>query len=161
MINIKHLLFYFIISTIFGFGYNFLIIDGIPIIATPLETVSNSVNLSEPNTEPMIREISLETAIELHDKGVLFIDARAEEYLEDGFIPGAIANDNIELLHDDLEQKLGYDTAFVVYCSDDDCGSSEEMAFDLQDMGFMNILVFKGGWKSWTESNLPVQLKDE
>ena len=48
--------------------------------------------------EPMIREISLETAIRLHDQGVLFVDARAEEYLDDGFISGAIANDNINLL---------------------------------------------------------------
>ncbi len=45
----------------------------------------------------------------------------------------------------------------VVYCSDDDCGSSEELAYELQEIGFMNILVFKGGWKSWTEDGLETE----
>jgi len=45
----------------------------------------------------------------------------------------------------------------VVYCSDDDCGSSEELAYELQEIGFMNILVFKGGWKSWTEAGFEIE----
>ncbi len=161
MVNIKHLLIYLLISLIIGFGYNFLIIDGIPIFAKPLETVENDFNLKQIITEPMIREVSLEAAIKLHGEGVLFIDARAEEYLADGFISGAIANDDINLLESEIVEKIGYDTAFVVYCSDDECGSSEQMAYDLQDLGFMNILVFKGGWKSWKENNLPVEIINE
>ena len=161
MLNIKHLSIYFLISTIIGFGYNFFIIDGIPLLAKPLNTVDNNFNLNQFISEPMIREVSLETAIRLHDQGVLFIDARAEEYLADGFILGAIANDDINLLESEIIEKIGYDTAFVVYCSDDECGSSEQMAYDLQDLGFMNILVFKGGWKSWKENNLPVEIINE
>ena len=161
MVNIKHILIYLFISIVAGFGYNFLIIDGIPLFAKPLETVENDFNLDQIITDPMIREVSLEKAIELYDKGVLFIDARAEEYLADGFIPGAIANDDINLLESLIIEKIGYDTAFVVYCSDDDCGSSEQMAYELQDLGFMNILVFKGGWKSWKESDLPIEIINE
>ncbi len=161
MVNIKHILFYFFISIIVGFGYNFLIIDGIPLFAKPLETVENNFNIDQLIADPMIREVSLETAIQLHESGLLFIDARAEEYLEDGFIPGAIASDNINILESEIIEKIGYDTAFVVYCSDDDCGSSEQLAYDLQDLGFMNILLFKGGWKSWIENGLPIETINE
>ena len=45
----------------------------------------------------------------------------------------------------------------MIYCSDDDCGSSEELAYELQDLGFSNILVFKGGWKSWTDAGLEIE----
>ncbi len=161
MLNIKHLSIYFLISAAIGLGYNFFIIDGIPLLAKPLSAVDNNFNLDQIITEPMIREVSIETAIRLHDQGVLFVDARAEEYLDDGFISGAIANDNINLLESEIFEKIGYDTAFVIYCSDDECGSSEQMAYDLQELGFMNILVFKGGWKSWTENNLPVETTNE
>ena len=47
------------------------------------------------------------------------------------------------------------DDPFVVYCSDDDCGSSEELSYELQSYGFTNILLFKGGWKQWQEANYP------
>ena len=110
--------------------------------------------------EPVIREIDLELAISLHDKGLLFIDARAEEYLVDGYIPNAIADDDFDSLTEKINSLIGLDNAFVVYCSDDDCGSSEELAYDLQEWGFNNILVFKGGWKSWVDARLKKQFNE-
>ena len=56
-----------------------------------------------------------------------------------------------------IDSLVGLDRPFVIYCSDDDCGSSEDLAYNLQDWGFTNILVFKGGWKMWTESGYQVQ----
>ena len=47
--------------------------------------------------------------------------------------------------------------AFVVYCSDDNCGSSEELSYQLYDQGFESIYLFKGGWKQWIENNLPAK----
>jgi hypothetical protein len=96
----------------------------------------------------------------LHKKGLLFVDARAEEYLSDGMIPDAIANDDVGLLSEQIEYLIGYEKGFVIYCSDDDCGSSEELAYELQDFGFMNIFVFKGGWKSWTNAGLEIEIHD-
>ena len=86
--------------------------------------------------------------------------ARAEEYLESGFIPGAIANDDIDILSDDIASSIGYDKSFVIYCSDDECGSSEDLAYTLQEFGFYDILVFKGGWKTWTEAGLEVEFNE-
>ena len=88
---------------------------------------------------------------------MLFVDARAEEYLLEGFIPGAIAADDVEILSEKINTLIGLDKGFVIYCSDDDCGSSEELAYELQDIGFNNILVFKGGWRSWTDAGLDIE----
>ena len=93
----------------------------------------------------------------LHQSGILFVDARAEEYLTEGIIPGAIANDDVGFLAEQIDYLIGTEKGFVIYCSDDDCGSSEELAYELQDLGFSNILVFKGGWKSWTDAGFKIE----
>ena len=94
----------------------------------------------------------------LFDKKVLFVDARAEEYLAEGIIPGAVFSDDNEILSGKIYDLVGYDKGFVVYCSDDDCGSSEQLAYELQDLGFMNIFVFKGGWKEWTGAGFEIEI---
>ena len=59
-----------------------------------------------------------------------------------------------------LENTIGFDDKFIVYCSDSDCGSSEDLSYELQSYGYNNILLFKGGWKEWTDANL-IQAKYE
>ena len=85
----------------------------------------------------------------------MFVDARAEEHLKEGFILGALANDDLDLLSREIDGLIGFDKVFVIYCSDDDCGSSEDLAYSLQSYGFSNILVFQGGWKEWNDAGLP------
>ena len=145
------------LSILIGSIFNLLSDDGIPWVAEPIKIVNNSEDALDILAEPSIREVEIETAKALHGSGILFVDARAEEYLSDGFIPGAIANDDISILSDQIETMIGFDTGFVIYCSDDDCGSSEELAYQFQDIGFNNILVFKGGWKSWKDAGLEIE----
>ena len=148
----------FIISSILiGVLYNTFRDDGITLIAQPIETITSVDEAISILTEPKIREINLKMAIQLFESGVLFVDARAEEYLNNGFIPGAIANDNIDLLTELIDTRIGYETGFVIYCSDDDCGSSEDLAYELQAEGFNNLLVFKGGWTAWNISEHPIE----
>jgi len=151
---------YLVLSTIIGVFYNFTIIDGIPLLAKPLEQATIDQDLTQTLHEPQIRIIDLILAKRLHKDNILFVDARAEEYLTDGFIPGAIANDDVDELSESIDELVGLDSAFVIYCSDDDCGSSEELAYELQGYGFSNILVFKGGWKAWTEADLAIDYND-
>lgn len=145
------------LSILIGSVFNSLSDDGIPWLAEPIKAVTNSQDALDILAEPSIREVDIETAKTLHRSGILFVDARAEEYLSDGFIPGAIASDDISMLADQIETLIGFDTGFVIYCSDDDCGSSEELAYQFQDIGFNNILVFKGGWKSWKDAGLGIE----
>ena len=148
------------ISVLCGASFNTLRDGGISWLAKPMEKI-NSTNDIELNTDaPSVREINLETAKNLQKNGALFVDARSEEYLEDGFIPGAINNDDPDALSDEIATLIGFDKGFVIYCSDDDCGSSEDLAYDLQEYGFNNILVFKGGWKTWSESGLDIEYNE-
>ena len=153
----KQIIILIALSILIGSIFNLLSDDGIPWVAEPIKIVNNSEDALDILAEPSIREVEIETAKALHGSGILFVDARAEEYLSDGFIPGAIASDDISILSDQIETMIGFDTGFVIYCSDDDCGSSEELAYQFQDIGFNNILVFKGGWKSWKDAGLEIE----
>ena len=156
----KQTLLYLLAAVFLGVFYNFVLTDGIPLLAKPLEKVTVGQDLTQSLLEPKVRQIDLETARKLHEQNVLFVDARAEEYLQDGFIPGAVANDDVDALSQTIDELIGFDTGFVIYCSDDDCGSSEELAYTLQGYGFSNILVFQGGWKAWTEAELPIEYNE-
>ncbi len=148
------------LSILIGSIFNLLSDGGIPWVAETIKIVNNSEDALDILAEPSIREVEIETAKALHGSGILFVDARAEEYLSDGFIPGAIASDDISILSNQIETMIGFDTGFVIYCSDDDCGSSEELAYQFQDIGFNNILVFKGGWKSWKDAGLEIEYNE-
>ena len=145
-----------LLSLLVGISFNSLRESGIPYIRKPLKTVQNQDNISDTLLEPSIRLIDIDLAKRLHRDSTLFIDARGLEYLSDGYIPGAIAIDNIDSLADKISLEIGFNKKFVIYCSDDDCGSSEDLAYELQSFGFSNIFVFKGGWKSWVEAGLSI-----
>ena len=148
------------ISVLCSASFNTMRDGGISWLAKPIEKISSTNDIELNIDVPSVREINLETAKNLQKNGALFIDARSEEYLEDGFIPGAINNDDTDALSDEIATLIGFDRGFVIYCSDDDCGSSEDLAYDLQEYGFNNILVFKGGWKTWSESGLDVEYNE-
>ena len=154
---LKQVSFVISISFLCGATFNTLRDNGISWLAKPMEKINSANNIELDIDVPSVREIDLETAINLQNSGTLFVDARSEEYLEDGFIPGAINNDDTDALSNEITSLIGFDKGFVIYCSDDDCGSSEDLAYELQEYGFNNILVFKGGWKTWTESGLDVE----
>ena len=137
-------------------SFNFLREGGISYVKKPLKTVQDQYNISEPLSEPSISLIDIDLAKIFHRDSTLFVDARGLEYLFEGYIPGAIANDNVDSLAEKISTKIGFNEKFVIYCSDDDCGSSEDLAYELQSFGFKNIFVFKGGWKSWVEAGLSV-----
>ena len=145
------------IPVFIGIIINIIKPESLPWVAEPILLIKNQKDLSAILSEPEIREIGLSVAFNLHNDGTLFVDAREEEYIKEGFITGAIYDDDIEGLAAKIDSLVGLDRPFVIYCSDDDCGSSEDLAYNLQDWGFMNILVFKGGWKMWTESGYQVQ----
>ena len=133
--------------------------DTLPIIAVPLKKIEDIGQINEKMSNPIIREISIDIAKNLFDQNMLFVDARSEEYYLDGHIPKAVCNDNLDSLITKIDKRVAIDDGFVVYCSDDDCGSSEELAYLLQEQGFSNIYLFNGGWKQWVDNNLPIESK--
>ena len=150
------------ISLVTSFTFNFFRPSGeIDYIAVPLPN-SDEESVYAIMTEPKVSTIDLELAKKLHSEGIIFVDARSEDYLIEGFIPGAIYDDDFESLATKINNIVDVNKPFVVYCSDDECGSSEELAYELQEWGFTNpkfhnILVFKGGWRSWSQAGLEIQ----
>ena len=150
---------YIALSLFISFFVNIFRIDSLPYIAIPLEKIEDITQIENSGLKPQIREISIDVAERLFSDSVLFIDARAEEYYHEGHIPNSICNDDFDSLVYQIEDFITYNNGFVVYCSDDDCGSSEDLAYQLQDQGFTNIYLFKGGWKQWIENDLPIEVK--
>ena len=152
---------YIILASVFtSLLFNLLRNSPLSFIKKNVEVVSELQSISLKNSVPSITGIDLDLAKQLFEANTLFVDARAEENYNEGHIPDAICHDDFDLLVEKLENTIGMDDKFVVYCSDSDCGSSEDLSYELQSYGYNNILLFKGGWKEWTEANL-IQTKYE
>ena len=157
--SLNQIYIYITLSLLVSFCVNILRTESLPFIAVPLEKIEDIAQIQNSSSQPQIREISIDVAERLFLDSVLFIDARAEEFYHDGHIPNSICNDDFDSLVYQIEDFITYKNGFVVYCSDDDCGSSEDLAYQLQDQGFSNIYLFKGGWKQWVENELPMEVK--
>ena len=157
--SLNQIYIYVALSLFISFFVNILRTDSLPYIAIPLGKIEDIDQIENSSLQPQIREISIDVAERLFSDSVLFIDAREEEYYIEGHIPNSICNDDFDSLVYQIEDFVTYNNGFVVYCSDDDCGSSEDLAYQLQDQGFTNIYLFKGGWKQWVENNLPMEVK--
>ena len=157
--SLNQIYIYITLSLLISFCVNILRTESLPFIAVPLEKIEDITQIENSSLQPQIREISIDVAERLFSDSVLFIDAREEEYYHEGHIPNSICNDDFDSLVYQIEDIITYKNGFVVYCSDDDCGSSEDLAYQLQDQGFINIYLFKGGWKQWTKNNLPIEIK--
>ena len=149
-----------LVSVITSLLFNQVRENPLSLVKTKVEVVSVLKSTRSKTPEPSIIGIDLELAQKLFEEKTLFVDARAEEFYNEGHIPNAICVDDFDLLVEKLENTIGMDDQFIVYCSDSDCGSSEDLSYELQSYGYNNILLFKGGWKEWIEANL-IQTKYE
>ncbi|MBL7013763.1 MAG: rhodanese-like domain-containing protein [Candidatus Marinimicrobia bacterium] len=145
-----------LLSIFIGVTINLSRKDSVPWLAQPLSEVNELELILQPVYEPFIKNISIEIAEQLVEKNIPFVDARDDEYYREGHIPNAVSSSDFLRLTEYLDISVGLFDPFVVYCSDDDCGSSEELAIQLQAEGYMNIYVFKGGWKEWNKAGLPI-----
>ncbi len=106
--------------------------------------------------------ISGEEAIDLHRRGVPFLDARRTSVYVAGHIPGARSLPIWEATVDDGIKRLfdeGYDVnaPLVVYCSGGDCEDSHMLSQRLHGYGFNNALVYADGFPDWEKRGMPVE----
>jgi hypothetical protein len=76
----KQIIIFIGLSLLVGFLSNIFNSNPIPWIAKPMDLMTESVDLESILSDPQIREIDLKMATSLHKSGLLFVDARAEEY---------------------------------------------------------------------------------
>ena len=141
-----------ICSIVVGLSFNIIRPNSIPIIAKQLEGFSENYQIGDF----IIEKIELETAKKFFDDGVMFVDARDEASYNGGHITGAITSDPFDMLVNIIFDYLGFNEPIVVYCDYDECGLSEDLAYNLQAEGFSKIYVFSGGWNQWKSAKLPV-----
>ena len=143
-----------ITSTVLSLTLNAVRPDGIPLLAKELAVTEE---IEYDTAEPRLFAITLDQALELYQKGTVFVDAREPEYYQEGHIKGAWNIPFFLELVFKLDSLQGKDAPMVIYCSGDECGSSEDLAYELQAEGFSNLLVFKGGWTAWNTSGHPIE----
>ena len=143
-----------ITSTVLSLTLNAVRPDGIPLLAKELAVAEE---IEHDTAEPRLFSITLDQALELYQKGTVFVDAREPEYYQEGHIKGAWNIPFFLELVFKVDSLQGKDAPMVIYCSGDECGSSEDLAYELQAEGFSNLLVFKGGWTAWNTSGHPIE----
>ncbi len=141
-----------LVSFVVGIISNSIRSDGISIFAKEIEV---SENIDDVFGEPVA--ITLSQAKRLFDQGVVFVDARDDEYFANGHIKNAWNSGFLMELMFKLDSLQSRNDPVVVYCSEDECGSSEELAYDLYNEGFNKLLVFKGGWIEWKKAGYPIE----
>lgn len=102
-----------------------------------------------------IPKISEREVHKLLDSDTVFIDARFARDYKAGHLDGAIsvsvdAND-VELQK--ATAKISKDSRIVIYCQSAGCKFAEKVAIKLQNDGYSNISIYKGGWADWVAKN--------
>lgn len=104
-----------------------------------------------------VRECTVADVLARSDTGEAFtvIDVREESEYAAGHVPGAI-HIGKGVIERDIEAKVPDPAApLVLYCGG---GFRSALAADaLQKMGYTNVISMDGGWRAWTEKNLPVE----
>jgi rhodanese-related sulfurtransferase len=104
-----------------------------------------------------IREVTLSEVKAMLDRGERFhlIDVREEGEWANGRLPGArhLCKGIIER---DIESAIpDHGAPIVLYCGG---GFRSALAADnLQKMGYTNVASMDGGWRGWTEADLPIE----
>ena len=147
-----------IVSFIFGVGYNAVRTESLSLLyQKPVERTVEEVDslLSETTILSAPEYINLESAKEMYDREIIFIDARDEEEFAEGHIKGA----TVALSTPELVQLTPDRSApIVTYCGGGECDVSMELATLLMnDWDYERIFVFKGGWPEWKAAGYPAE----
>ncbi|MEP7145842.1 MAG: rhodanese-like domain-containing protein [bacterium] len=107
--------------------------------------------------------ISVETAKQLFEKNVKFVDGRDANEYKEGHIKGAANIPYKEFKEKTIEDKLGImkdmdkDKMIVSYCSSDSCEMSIDNAYEMAKAGYNDVKIYLGGYKEWTRLGYPTE----
>jgi rhodanese-related sulfurtransferase len=95
----------------------------------------------------------------LHDKGIVFVDARDAAHYKEAHIPGA---KNLSVKDDgftaeNLRALVKKDEPVVFYCTGVTCLASSIAAHKALEWGWSKVYYFRGGITQWKTSGLPVE----
>ena len=111
-------------------------------------------------TPSSIHEISLKE-FEKSYQIVTVIDARPRSSFNKGRVPGSISipknqfETAFSAARDRLEQNASQ--VIIVYCSNSSCKDADEICENMVFYGYINVSIFRGGWKEWQRAKLPIE----
>lgn len=91
------------------------------------------------------------------DEGALFIDTREQEQYRLGHIPRALSVPLESMA--ELDRSLGNiskDQTIVTYCDGEECSQSIDLAMRLEEIGYLDVYFFLGGWQEWLAAGYPI-----
>lgn len=150
-----------LLAILTGFLVNFLSPVGIEWIG--------SWDKTKNHTSAKTKNQQLEHAVELNNpfkirelvkkKETLIIDVRIVESYNQGHIPGAVSMplNEFDQIIDKFIKSTPPDTALIVYCSRLECSDSHTFALRLENNGFTNITIYKGGMMEWENMGFKVE----
>jgi len=119
---------------------------------------ANAADKLSPTTVTGARTVTAAEAKALFDKGVLFIDVRADTEWEAGRIPGAV---HIELKKVFSKETLSKETKanepVVIYCNGPKCLRSSEASQKAVKWGFTKVNYFRDGFPAWESAGYPIE----
>ena len=134
-----------------------------PSFEPPEEIYEMTKAIADTPNEPEYIEIGFNDVKALHDKGVLFLDARRTSVYEHGHIPGARPfsvwesdiDEKVNKLFNERSDPKDQNLPIVVYCSGGDCEDSHMLAQKLWGIQFNNVYVYKDGFPDWAARSEP------
>lgn len=88
---------------------------------------------------------------------LVIIDARRQEEFEKGHIEGAIHLLDTDMTRAKLASHVPKtDTPLLFYCNGERCLRSTNASKLALEWGYRKVYWFRGGWKEWSDKNLPV-----
>lgn len=97
---------------------------------------------------------------EYWDSGnVIFIDTRAYSDYTEGHISGAfpLPYDNLNEYFIKIQEFVTPDYTIITYCDGAECLSSQHVADFLNQNGYLDVIIFFGGWDHWIGDGFPVE----
>ena len=105
-----------------------------------------------------VKFVPIETVLEMQENKEDFklIEVLKEDSYKEGHIPGAI-NIPVDNLKDEAPKQLKKTDKIVVYCASYQCHASTNAAKILLEMGYKNVMDFKGGKKTWVDQGFELE----
>ena len=123
----------------------------------PTANAPNLLDKFKQHPDKPYIEIAFDDVKALHDKGVLFLDARRTSVYEQGHIAGARPfsvwesdiDDKVNKFFEERNSPEAQALPIVAYCSGGDCEDSHMLAQKLWGIQFNNVYVYKDGFPDW------------
>ena len=94
------------------------------------------------------------------DEAVLWVDARHRKEWEKNGMPGSTlwnldADEDMQAFEADVAMRIMETPRVIVYCGDENCGLSRQVADRIRSLGLASeVSVLHGGWRALSEAGL-------